>query len=215
MSGRITQIAVVDDHPIFRDGVIYALSCEPDFTIVGEGESADDAVRLCAEVAPDIILLDMTMPGGGIEAITRIKARHPAVRMLVLTVEDDIGHVTGALSVGAHGYLLKGVGSQELVAAVRVVAGGKTYVPPVFAAKLLYDRAQEAATAQAARGEPLTPREDEILILIGQGRSNREIGQTLGLTEKTVKWHVTSILNKLGAENRLQAALLAQGRGRH
>jgi DNA-binding NarL/FixJ family response regulator len=211
MAERTTRIAVVDDHPIFRDGVIYALSCEPDFTVIGEGESADDALRLCGELAPDIILLDMTMPGGGIEAITRIRALDPAIRMLVLTVEDDIGHVTSALGVGAHGYLLKGVGSGELVGAVRLVAGGKTYVPPVFAAKLLHDQAREA-TAPVRPGEPLTAREDEILVLIGRGRSNREIGQALGLTEKTVKWHVTSILHKLGAENRMQAALMASGR---
>jgi DNA-binding NarL/FixJ family response regulator len=215
MNDRITQIVVIDDHPMFRDGVIYALSCETDFRVVGEGESADDAVRLCREVSPDVVLIDMTMPGGGIDAISRLRAQYPTVRMLVLTVEDDINSVTSALGVGAHGYLLKGVGSKELVEAVRLVAKGQTYVPPAFAAKLIYARSQAQASRQAVQGEPLTEREGEILVLIGLGRSNREIGLKLGLTEKTVKWHVTSILEKLGVENRVQAAMVASGRKGH
>jgi DNA-binding NarL/FixJ family response regulator len=167
---------------------------------------------LCESVCPDVILIDMTMPGGGADAIARLKAHYPTVRILVLTVEDDINSVTGALGLGAHGYLLKGVGSKELVEAVRLVAKGETYVPPAFAAKLLYARSQESLTKQDPRGEPLTEREDEILSLIGLGLSNREIGMKLGLTEKTVKWHVTRILEKLGVENRVQAAMIASQR---
>ncbi|MBM6596400.1 response regulator [Microvirga pudoricolor] len=212
MSDRITQIVVIDDHPIFRDGVIYALSCEADFRVVGEGESADDAILLCRDARPDLALIDMTMPGGGVQAITRIRVEYPSIRILVLTVEDGVGHVTGALGAGAHGYLLKGVGSAELVEAVRQVARGGTYVPPVFAAKLLHARTQEVPPQPMTPAEPLTEREEEILDLLGQGRSNREIGLKLGLAEKTVKWHVTSILEKLGVENRLQAAMFVSGR---
>ncbi|MEE1612491.1 response regulator transcription factor [Microvirga sp. CF3016] len=208
------RVAVVDDHPLYRDGVVFALESEPDIEIVGQGETALDAFQLAHEHSPDVILLDMNMPGGGTGAAAKIAQRCPSTRTLMLTVIDDEDEVRNALRGGAKGYLLKGTSSAELVNAVRVVSKGRSYVSPSFAARIIMSRGHdESGSAAATKQFPeLSDREEQILMLIFQGLSNRRIGDELGLTEKTVKGYVTSVMEKLQARNRVEAAMIAADR---
>jgi two-component system, NarL family, nitrate/nitrite response regulator NarL len=208
------RVAVVDDHPLYRDGVVFALESEPDIEVVGQGESAVEALQIAHDQAPDVLLLDMNMPGGGLNAVAKIAQRCPSTKTLMLTVVDDEDEVRSALRKGARGYLLKGTSSLELVNAVRLVNRGQNYVSPSFAAQLIMSRgAEEATSSLAAKKFPeLSDREEQILMLILQGLSNRLIGEELGLTEKTVKGYVTSVMDKLKVRNRVEAAMLAAER---
>jgi two-component system, NarL family, nitrate/nitrite response regulator NarL len=210
MDENVISIGVVDDYPIFRDGIVHALSQESDFRVVGEGESAADALRICAASGPHVMLIGLSMPGGGNTAICEIRERHPKVGVIVLTVEDTFESVSAALSAGARGYLLKECGARELNDTIRVVAGGGTYVPPDLAAGLLFSQEKETSSERKVpQSAPLSEREKQVFTLLGLGRSNREIATELGLTEKTAKWYVSNVLGKLGLENRLQAAMVA------
>ncbi len=213
MQPRI-RVGVVDDHPLYRDGVVFALESEPDIEVVGQGESAQDALQIAQDHSPDVLLLDMNMPGGGINAVSKIAQRCPTTRTLMLTVVDDEDEVRSALRKGAKGYLLKGTGSSELVNAVRLIYRGQNYVSPSFAAQLIMSRgAGESPSPDTIRRFPeLSDREEQILMLILQGLSNRLIGDQLGLTEKTVKGYVTSVMDKLQVRNRVEAAMLASER---
>ena len=209
------RIVIVDDHPIVRRGVSETLSEEPDFKLVGVGESAQDAIRLARQEQPDIVLLDIALAGGGIEAAREIARENPHIKIVMLTVREDQTTVKAALRAGARGYLAKGVDGPDLVSALRRIHAGQSYVTPTLAAQLLaeagpsQDATSEAAGGQAAR---LTEREEQIMSLLGEGLSNLAIGQKLGLTENTIKHYMTSLLQKLGAKNRTEAALLARGR---
>jgi DNA-binding NarL/FixJ family response regulator len=205
------RVGIVDDHPLYRDGVIFALEFEPDIEVVGQGETADDAFQIARDSTPDIMLLDMNMPGGGLNAVAKISLRCASTKTLMLTVVDDEDGVRTALRRGARGYLLKGTTSSELVRAIRVVNKGQNYVSPNFAAQLFKGRDdRDSSTEKAARKFPeLSSREEQILNLLVQGLSNRLIGNELGLTEKTVKGYVTTILEKLNVRNRVEAAMLA------
>jgi two-component system, NarL family, nitrate/nitrite response regulator NarL len=176
--------------------------------------SVRDAVRITQESKPDVIVLDASMPGCGMDALEAITQQHALVRILILTVVADEEQVCAALKRGACGYLLKGTSGPELVQAVRMLNQGESYVSPSLAAKLLMrsglNSASEAKTAN--RFSHLTPREDQILSILGKGRSNKEIGNKLDLSEKTVKHHITNILQKLQVRNRVEAALLASDR---
>jgi DNA-binding NarL/FixJ family response regulator len=210
------RIAIVDDHPIVRRGVSETLSEEPDFKLVGVGESAQDAVRLARHEHPDIILLDIALAGGGIEAARQIARERPDIKVVMLTVREDQTTVKAALRAGARGYLAKGVDGPELVGALRRIQAGQSYVTPTLAAQLLAEAGpSHDAAGEPARGQParLTEREEQIINLLGEGLSNQAIGQKLGLTENTIKHYMTSLLQKLGAKNRTEAALLARGRG--
>ncbi|MBA1154538.1 response regulator [Microvirga mediterraneensis] len=213
MQPRI-RVGVVDDHPLYRDGVVFALESEPDIEVVGEGKSAQDALQIAQDHAPDVILLDMNMPGGGINAVAKIAQRCPATKTLMLTVVDDEDEVRSALRKGAKGYLLKGTGSSELVNAIRSIHQGQNYVSPSFAAQLIMARGVGESTSSGSqrRFPELSDREEQILMLILQGLSNRVIGDELGLTEKTVKGYVTSVMDKLQVRNRVEAAMLASDR---
>ena len=204
------RLVIVDDHSIFREGMLSVLSTEPDIEIVGEGASAEDAVRLAHELLPDIIFLDISMPGGGLNAAQIIVEKFPVVKIIILTGSEGESNVMTALKTGARAYVLKGVAARELVNILHLVQSGEIYVTPTLAANLL----SEMTTAP--RNEPpegtfekLTEREHEILALIAAGTSNKEIGLQLHLTEKTVKHYVTNILQKLQVHNRVQAAILA------
>lgn len=212
MSDKIT-VTLVDDHPLFRDGVATTLAGAEDFEIVGQGVSAEDAVRLAREFLPDIALLDISMPGGGIEAARCIAVDCPVVKVVMLTVSEQDDDVIAALKAGARGYILKGVGGDELVRIVRAVHRGESYVSPDLAARIL----MEAGNAGDDRSAPdplidLTAREEQILRLVSRGLSNKEIGRDLDLQEKTVKHYMTNILQKLQVRNRVEAALLARDR---
>jgi two-component system, NarL family, nitrate/nitrite response regulator NarL len=206
------RIAVVDDHPMLRAGVVRTLEDEGDFEVVGEGGSAPEAVALAQQFLPDVMLLDMHMPGSGLSAVEQIAELCPAVKVIMLTVQEDHDSVTMALKLGARGYILKGVGGAELVAIVRAVHDGGSYVSPSLAAKLLasFDHLAGKESTNDVSLESLTAREEQILRLIGKGFSNKEIGNELDLKEKTVKHYVTNILQKLHLRNRVEAAVLLQ-----
>jgi two-component system, NarL family, nitrate/nitrite response regulator NarL len=211
---RKIRVGIVDDHPLYRDGVIFALESETDMEVVAQGETANDAYQIALDQSPDVLLLDMNMPGGGINAVAKIALRCPSTRALMLTVVDDEDEVRNALRKGARGYLLKGTSSSELANAVRVVNRGQSYVSPSFAAQLIMSRgADDGDTARATGRFPeLSEREEQILLLIHRGLSNRLIGDELDLTEKTIKGYVTNIMEKLQVRNRVEAAMMAAER---
>jgi two-component system nitrate/nitrite response regulator NarL len=188
------------------------LNDEHDIEVVGEGGSAEQALDLAQKLLPDIILIDMNMPGSGLVAIERIWDACPAVKTIVLTVEEDHDSVTHALERGARAYVLKGVGASELVDVVRAVNDGGSYVSPSLAAKLLSNFGASNRRGESGQDpiQTLTAREEQILDLLGKGLRNKEIGRQLDLKEKTVKHYVTNILQKLQLRNRVEAALLLQ-----
>ncbi|MBI5949504.1 MAG: response regulator transcription factor [Chloroflexi bacterium] len=200
------RVLVVDDHPLFREGVVATLTREPGFEVVGEAETIAEALVRVRLTRPDVVLLDVALPdGSGIEAVAPILAELPATRIAVLTSSDDSDTVLAALRAGAAGYLLKGTGSTELIAALRAICRGESYTSPKAASRLL----AEAAHPHPVPGDDLSPRERTVLEMLGQGLTNREIAQKLYLSEKTVKRHVTVVMQKLGVRNRVEAALLA------
>jgi two-component system nitrate/nitrite response regulator NarL len=214
MSDRI-QIVIVDDHPMFRAGVVQTLRAEPDIEIVGEAMTASEAERLAVELLPDVILLDITIPGGGLNAARAITASSPVTKIIMLTASEAEEDVLTALKAGARGYILKGVSGHDLIKIVRDVYAGEAYVTPTLAASLLSEM-QNGERGQPQISSPLdelTEREHQILEQVAAGLSNREIAQQLFLSEKTVKHYMTNILQKLQVRNRVEAALLAQSGG--
>lgn len=207
-------MAVVDDHPMMRRGVSETLSEEPDLELVGTGASAQDALRLAKQERPDLILLDIALPGGGIEAAREIVKSCPDVKVVMLTVREDRATVNAALRAGARGYIVKGVEGPELVNTLRRVNSGQSYVTPALAAQLLAADKDSASalSADAAPGARLTAREQQIVELLGKGLSNLEIAEELELTESTIKHYMTRILQKLGFRNRTEAAIFARTR---
>jgi DNA-binding NarL/FixJ family response regulator len=199
---------------MFREGVIHTLAAQEDVAVVGEGASAEDAIRIARDDLPNVIVLDLNLPGDGIAAVEAIAARHPDVNVLMLTVVADEARVAAALRLGARGYLLKGVSGAELIGTVRAVHQGQLYVSPSLAAQLLknIDREPPNQSVKLDRCTELTGREQQILRLLSQGLSNKEIGARLDLTEKTVKHYLTSVLKKLNVRNRVEAALLGSHR---
>ncbi|MBI4997304.1 MAG: response regulator transcription factor [Rhodocyclales bacterium] len=190
------RVLLADDHPLFREGVAHTLASDPGFQVVAEADSGEAAVALAAELAPELVLLDINMPGiGGIAAAERIAAAMPHVRIMMLTVNDNDDSLLAALKAGAHGYVLKGVSSAELRAIARRIAAGEAYVTPTLAAEMLAEFARPRATDAFS---DLSARE-----------SNREIGDQLQLAEKTVNHHMTNILQKLQVRSRTEAAIVA------
>ena len=210
------QMVLVDDHPLFRAGVAHTLQAEPDIEIVGQGASADEAIRLAAELLPDLILLDIHMPGGGLHAARTITTTCPVTRIVMLTVSEEEEDLLAALKAGARGYVLKGVPARELIRVVRAVSAGESYVTPALAAGLLRELTGAEPGARPAPDplDELTERERQILEGVAAGLSNKEIGQQLHLSEKTVKHYMTNVLQKLQVRNRVEAALLARRGGR-
>jgi two-component system nitrate/nitrite response regulator NarL len=196
-------IGVVDDHPLFREGVTRSLSEISGFIVVGEGASSDDAAMIASDNHPDIMLLDVSMPGGGLSAVSDVLARSPTTKVLMLTVSEEVDTLLGALQRGAMGYVLKGVGSRGLAEAIQTVLRGSRYISPTMSAKVM----ENSLNGGTSDKNSLTPREREVMDLVAQGLSNKHIGLRLSLQEKTVKHHMTQILSKLGASNRTEAAL--------
>lgn len=213
MSNTI-EVILVDDHPMFREGVARTLGHESDFKIIGQGASSDEAVQLANDLLPDIAILDIRMPGGGIEAARKIAVACPTVKTVMLTASKNEDDVVAALQAGARSYILKGVGGAELVEIVRAVNSGKSYVSPDLAARVLVD-SQRTDAGTGHDGDvlsELTAREEQILKLVSRGLSNREAGCKLGLREKTVKHYMSAVLQKLQVRNRVEAALMARER---
>jgi len=205
------NVAVVDDHPLFREGVAHSLRMQPGVSLVAEGATAADALAIAADL-PDVMLLDVSMPGGGIAALQAIAAAYPVVKVVMLTVSEDEEDVTAALRAGARGYVLKGVAARELVGIVRAVAAGEVYVTPALATSLLVELTSPSTRLPTSPLDELTDRERQIVELVAGGDSNKEIASQLGLSEKTVKHHMTNILQKLQVRNRVEAALIARGK---
>jgi DNA-binding NarL/FixJ family response regulator len=205
-----TRLILVDDHPLFREGVAITLAGEPDLEVVGQGISADDAVELTRRLQPDIVLLDLDLPGGGLSMVKQIAAAHASTKILILTASTNDEHVIAALKMGVQGYVLKGISARELIRIIRDVRAGKGYVPPELAANLITGITSPNTYAPASPFDELTEREREILDLVASGSSNKEIANVLGLTEKTVKYYMTNIMQKLHVRNRVEAALLAR-----
>jgi len=202
------RIAIVDDHPLFRDGVTRSLSEIGGFQIVGEGATAQDAERIASTVRPDLLLLDISLPGGGLAAVATMLADHPTQKIVMLTVSEANADVTKALNAGVHGYILKGVGSRALADILRNVAAGERYLTPALSARLLSDlQSPQPANGVAGRLRQLTERQTEILRLVAEGLTNKEVALRLDLHEKTVKHHMTGVLSKLSVRNRTEAAL--------
>lgn len=211
------RVVIVDDHPIFREGLVSILSSEPDVDIAGQGVTSEEAIELVREHLPDVIILDISIPGeGGIRAAEVIAASFPVIKIIMLTGSDDEDNVIAALKAGAHAYILKGVAARELNKILHAVHAGEGYVSPSLAANLLSEMTSSHKDRHIAQDgfEGLTERERQILELIAMGTSNKEIGQKLYLTEKTIKHYVTNILQKLHVRNRVQAAILAQEKTR-
>ena len=209
---RPIQILLVDDHPVVRDGLRAMLGLEPDFQIVGEANNGVEAVRQVAQLLPDVVLLDLEMPElDGVAALEQIRAANPASRVIILTAYDEDERIVGAVVAGAQGYVLKGAPREDIFRAIRIVHAGGSLWQPLIASKLRRHLSEQAGTRVDA--VDLTPREIEVLELIAQGKSNKQIAAELMITERTCKFHVSSILSKLEASNRTEAVRIAAQRG--
>ncbi|MGW6914276.1 response regulator [Kitasatospora sp. NPDC054939] len=213
------RVVLVDDQPLVRTGLRVLMADDPDLAVVGEAATGAEAVRLVGELAPDVVVMDIRMPGmDGIEATRLITAGPTAARVLVLTTFDEDDYVYGALRAGASGFLVKDMALDDILAAVRVVAAGDALIAPGVTRRLIADfvaRPAQAAPATAAPGpvEGITEREREVLTLIGRGRSNTEIAADLHITVATAKAHVSRLLGKLGARDRVQLVITAYEAG--
>jgi two-component system nitrate/nitrite response regulator NarL len=205
VSGPI-RIVVVDDHPLLLDGLVATLSADEELEIAATGGDAAAAVRAAREHQPDLALLDVAMPGGGIEAARQIRDASPATRVVMLTSSENEDDLLSAMEAGAQGYILKGVAGRELRAILKSVHGGEVYVAPGLAYAMIRGLTKPRPRDPIAE---LTTREREVLELVAAGLSNAEIGGRLGLAEKTVKHYMTAILGKLEVGSRVEAALVA------
>jgi DNA-binding NarL/FixJ family response regulator len=236
------RVLLIDDHPIVHDGIIAVLRAEADIRVIGSAETVERAIAQLTGAAgagtgartstgasvstnananasasasassemPEVVLLDLRLPGEeGVTGVRRLLAAFPDLNVIVFTAYDVDEYVFGAIQAGAKGYLLKGSPAPELVRAIRHVSAGGTYLSPTIGAKL----ASHAVRGPRRETSLLTPRELAVLRLVAAGLSNRQIADSLGITERTVKFHVTAIFNKLGADNRAQAVALAGRRG--
>lgn len=198
------RIVIADDHVVVRDGIAAILGMQPDMKVVGQAINGEEACALFEEHAPDLMLLDLRMPKmDGLDVIRRIHSRQPGARIVIVTTYDDDEDIFLALKAGAQGYLLKDASRQQISEAIRLVHAGQRYIPANVAIKMANHVSRPA----------LTEREHEVLRGMSRGRSNKEIGDSLSISEGTVKTHVKSILAKLGAAGRTEAVAIASQRG--
>lgn len=210
MQLQMVRIIIADDHTLFRQGLKQVLELEKDFSVVAEVGSGEEAFQQTTSLRPDVVVLDISMPGGGLEACQRIKDAMPQVGVVVLTMHEDQEYLMRALKFGANSYLVKDVDSANLAEAIRAAKDGRPYLHPKLASLALMQVARGQEARAKSPGDPgLTDREVEVLRLVGQGASNREIAASLFISEKTAKNHLTHIFEKLGVSDRTQAALYA------
>lgn len=208
------KVVLADDHPIFRDGLIKSLEETGEFKVLAAGESATEAVQLAKKHNPDLVVLDVSMPGSGLMAATEIANFDAPPKISMLTVSEDDSDVMAALQAGALGYVLKGVSAEELRIALGAVANGNPHISPTLAGRVLTVMKQKKQKSEPQPIDTLTKREEDILRGVSKGLSNREVADNLGIQEKTVKHYMTSIMEKLHARNRVEAALIAAERWR-
>lgn len=202
---EVIRILVADDHPVVREGLVAILSTQPDFEVVGEATSGVEVVQLVNQLNPDVVLLDLEMPEmDGVQVLERIRHIQPQVQAIVFTAFDTDERILAAVRAGAKGYLLKGSPREEIFKAVRLANQGSSLLQPVIASKLLHHVAESTNDLPA-----LTQRELEVLRLLAQGKTNKEISSALVISERTTKFHVSSILRKLGVGNRTEAVASA------
>ena len=205
------RVLVADDHPMLREGLVAVLDTQQDFEVVGEAADGSEVVRLAERLNPDVILLDLEMPGmDGVAALEKLRSADSEARTIVFTAYDTDERILGALRAGARGYLLKGASRTEIFDAIRTVHAGGSLLQPVVTNKLLQTMSRKERREET---EPLTPREIEVLGLLALGLQNKEISSRLFITERTVKFHVSSLMHKLGAENRTETVTIAAQRG--
>ncbi|RWZ55042.1 response regulator transcription factor [Halobacillus fulvus] len=214
-----TRIVLIDDHKLFREGVKRILDFESSFEVVAEGDDGTSALDLVEQYMPDVVLMDINMPSmNGVEATAEITKKHPDMKVIILSIHDDENYVTHALKTGAQGYLLKEMDSDALIEAIKVVREGGSYLHPKVTHNLVaeYRRLSEASGNSAYRTieyrKPLhllTRRECEVLQLLADGNSNRGVAESLYISEKTVKNHVSNILQKMNVNDRTQAVVTA------
>ncbi|MGD6804747.1 response regulator [Rossellomorea vietnamensis] len=212
-----TNIVIIDDHQLFREGVKRILEFEPSFNVLAEGDDGSQAIRLVEEHHPDVVLMDINMPEtNGVEATAQLVKKHPDTKVIILSIHDDENYVSHALKTGALGYLLKEMDSEALVEAVKVVAAGGSYIHPKVTHNLINDYRRLANTQESGGFKQmevrrplhlLTRRECEVLQMLADGKSNRGIGEALYISEKTVKNHVSNILQKMSVNDRTQAVV--------
>jgi DNA-binding NarL/FixJ family response regulator len=201
------RVAIVDDHPVVTDGIAVNLRSDPNIDIVATGATAESAVEIAREHAPDVLILDLELGGrSGLESVSAVRAASAKTRIVVFSAYAGEERVASAFEQGVDSYVLKGTPSDELVAVIHAVADGGTRIPPDIAAQL-------ARAVRTPRRERITVREREILVMLAEGLSNRAAADRLGISERTVKFHVGEILARLGADNRAQAVAIAQARG--
>ena len=199
----MTKVLLVDDHTLFREGIRALLSTAPDIEVIGEAADGKQAIELAEELSPDIVVMDLVMPGmAGIQAAQHLHDRHPDMKILILSMYDDDEYVCQILKSGASGYVLKRAASDDLLRAIREVDKGGSALHPTVAAKLIKDYVRKAkSTEQRDSGSTLTARESEILKLVAEGYTNQQIADMLGLGRKTVDTHRTNIMRKLDLHN--------------
>ena len=210
-TGERIRILVADDHPMLREGLIAVLSTQQDLEVVGEAADGSEVVRLADSLKPDVILLDLEMPElSGVAALEKLRDAGSTARTIIFTAYDTDERILGALRAGARGYLLKGAARTEIFDAIRTVHAGGSLLQPVVTNKLLQTMSRAERREET---EPLTPREIEVHALLSQGLQNKEISARLFISERTVKFHVSSLMHKLGADNRTETVTIAAQRG--
>lgn len=207
-----TRVLIADDHPVLRSGLRVLLGADPGLEVVGEAGSGEEALRLAEELRPDVVLLDISMPGkNGIETVRRLKAKLPALRVLFLTMHEEEGMLLEALSAGADGYLIKRADEAEIIQAIRAVRRGDVYVHPAMTRALL----SQAETPERPQEpvEPLTHREIDVLRLLARGNTNRQIAELLALSIRTIESHRANLMGKLGLSSRVELVTYAEEHG--
>ena len=204
-----TRILIADDHPVLRSGLRVLLGADPDLEVVGEAGTGEETLRLSEELRPDVVLLDIGLPGeSGIETVRRLKAKLPALKVLFLTMHEEEGMMLEALGAGGDGYLIKRTDEAEIIQAIRVVRRGDVYVHPAMTRALL---GQAETTERPQKPvEPLTRREIDVLRLLARGNTNRQIAELLGLSTRTVESHRANLMGKLGLSSRVELVTYAE-----
>lgn len=207
-----TRILIADDHPVLRSGLRVLLAADPDLEVVGEAGTGEETLRLAEELRPDVVLLDISMPGqSGIETVRRLKAKLPALKVLFLTMHEEEGMLLEALAAGADGYLIKRADEPEIIQAIHVVLRGDVYVHPAMTRALLSQT--ETTERPQEPVEPLTRREIDVLRLLVRGNTNRQIAELLALSVRTVESHRANLMGKLGLASRVELVTYAEEHG--